>query len=209
MASFLLWEYVNKQVGRFHQARSVAKKDEMVAAGMFDATNVKGTDLPYPCKELPPLVTLTVTVANRVATFTFAPALAGSLDYGNGVAAVAIAAGTATKAYTYPDIGTYTAVFTPTDAGGKSKCTVTTAAITYAVAAVVTELSVAFTVTPKGAGKLSFGDGTADADLTTSANTNTHAYAAAGTYEAKFTPTDTDDAAVTKSVVTVAPAPPA
>lgn len=76
------------------------------------------------------------------------------------------------------------------------------APITYTLNAVVTGLSVAFTIAPVGAGKLDYGDGTAQVSQTTA--TKTYVYAAAGTFEAKFIPTNTNDVTATKSVTTVA-----
>lgn len=70
------------------------------------------------------------------------------------------------------------------------------------VLAVTTALLVAtFTVTPKGAGSLDYGDGTAPFAWTAVTTTKAYTYTAAGTFDAVFTPTDPANTGSTVSVV--------
>lgn len=77
--------------------------------------------------------------------------------------------------------------------------------VVYTVAGVVTDLSVAFTVTPKGAGSLDFGDSSTPVTLTTTTNTATYVYATAGDYTATFTSANAGDAPATATVTTTDP----
>jgi PKD repeat protein len=78
--------------------------------------------------------------------------------------------------------------------------------VVYTLTAVPTDLSVLFTVLPKGAGTLDYGDGSETVALTTTTNTSTYVYAAAGDYTATFTSANAEDAPVTVDVTVTAPA---
>lgn len=155
-------------------------------------------------------ITAAVDSTNKLlVTFTLdsKAAVEGSLDLGDGTTKP-WPAGTDTLTYTYTAGGAKTAAFTPGEPDGVvSSVNVTPVAPkTFAIATTITDLSVDFTVTPKAAGKLDFGDDSTPVDLTSTTNTATYAYAAAGTYDVTFTPTNTYDTAKTVSVTVTEPA---
>ncbi len=118
MSTYLMWEYLRRKVGTFHQARTESKMAEMKAKGFFDATNVRGTDLPYPTgtqkANLVYSITSTVDAANKLKLhFDATPTGKGGL-YNFGDTKTNYAANGET-AHTYEAAGPYTVTFHPED----------------------------------------------------------------------------------------------
>ncbi len=118
MSSYLMWEYLRKKVGVFHQAKSDAKMAEMKSKGFFDATNVKGTDLPYPTGTQKENITYTIAFTVDAADtmklhFDATPAGKGGLYNFGDTKTFYAADGQA--GHTYAAVGDYTVTFHPED----------------------------------------------------------------------------------------------
>jgi hypothetical protein len=118
MSTYLMWEYLRRKVGKFHQARSESKMAEMKAKGYFDATNVRGTDLPYPTgtqkADLTYSIAFTVDADNPMKLhFDATPTGKGGL-YNFGDTKTFYAAN-GEAGHTYAAEGDYTVTFHPED----------------------------------------------------------------------------------------------
>lgn len=48
MSTYLMWEFKNVKVGRFHSARTKEQRTAMLDKGYVDISKMNGLEIPYP-----------------------------------------------------------------------------------------------------------------------------------------------------------------